>query len=94
MSKQSQEDRYWQKNIKLVSILMVVWFFVSFVLGVFGVEWLNQFKVGGFPVGFWFAQQGSIFIFILLVLIYALMMDRLDRSLEETKPNTEEDSKE
>lgn len=58
---------------------MSVWFLFSCVLSIFLVEPLNEFRLGGFPVGFWIAQQGSIYVFILLILIYALAMKRLDR---------------
>jgi putative solute:sodium symporter small subunit len=60
-------------------ILLSVWFGVSFGLGILLVEWLNGFHVGGFPLGFWFAQQGSIYVFVGLILVYALWMDRIDR---------------
>ncbi len=62
-----------------MAALLLVWFAVPFGLGIFFVEPLNQFHLAGFPLGFWFAQQGSIYVFIVLVLIYALRMRRLDR---------------
>ncbi len=69
---------YWRANLGLMAKLLVVWFVASYGLGIFFVEPLNRFKLGGFPLGFWFAQQGSIYIFVILVLIYARRMDRLD----------------
>ena len=60
-------------------ILLSIWFVVSYLLGIVFVEPLNEFHLGGFPLGFWFAQQGSIFVFILLTFVYALAMDRIDR---------------
>ena len=60
-------------------VLLSVWFVVSYLLGIAFVEPLNQFHLGGFPVGFWFAQQGSIYVFIMLTLVYAFGMDRIDR---------------
>ena len=60
-------------------ILLSIWFVVSYLLGIVFVEPLNQFYLGGFPVGFWFAQQGSIYVFIILTLVYAFAMDRIDR---------------
>jgi putative solute:sodium symporter small subunit len=71
--------RYWRENLRMLAALLVVWFAVSFGCGILLVEPLNQFSVGGFPLGFWFAQQGSIYVFIVLILVYALWMDRLDR---------------
>lgn len=62
-----------------MSILLFFWFVVSYLLGIVFVEPLNQFQLGGFPLGFWFAQQGSIYTFIILVFVYAHAMDRIDR---------------
>lgn len=75
---QTDLNRYWQKNIKYVLILLSIWFLVSFGCGILFVEQLNQIKIGGFPFGFWFAQQGSIYIFVLLILVYVILMNRLD----------------
>lgn len=69
---------YWKKNLRLMVVLLVVWFVVSFGAGILFVDQLNEIVIGGFPLGFWFAQQGSIYTFILLILIYALRMDKLD----------------
>ena len=69
---------YWKKNLRLMVALLVVWFVVSFGAGILFVEQLNEIVIAGFPLGFWFAQQGSIYTFILLILIYALRMDKLD----------------
>ncbi len=60
-------------------VLLSIWFVVSYLLGIVFVEPLNQFHLGGFPVGFWFAQQGAIFVFIILTFVYAFAMDRIDR---------------
>lgn len=72
---------YWRRNLALLVVLLSVWFACSFGLGILLVEPLNRIHVGGFPLGFWFAQQGSIYVFVLLILVYALAMDRLDRRL-------------
>ena len=71
--------RYWRANLRAMAVLLTVWFVVSYLLGIVLVEPLNAFRIGGFPLGFWFAQQGSIYTFVLLILAYALWMDRLDR---------------
>ena len=68
---------YWRAMSRLVVILLSIWFVSSFVLGILLVEFLNQFRIGGFPLGFWFAQQGSIYIFIVLIGIYAYRADRI-----------------
>ncbi len=70
---------YWRANLRLMAGLLMVWFWGSFGLGILLVEPLNRFHLGGFPLGFWFAQQGSIYLFVILILIYALRMDRIDK---------------
>jgi len=67
-----------------MAALLVIWFAVPFGLGIFFVEPLNEFHLGGFPLGFWFAQQGSIFVFIVLIAVYAVGMDRIDRRYRES----------
>jgi putative solute:sodium symporter small subunit len=71
-------QEYWKRNLRLMVTLLVIWFTVSFGFGILLVEPLNEIVIGGFPLGFWFAQQGSIYVFLLLILVYALRMDRLD----------------
>lgn len=70
---------YWRRNLKILSILLVVWFIVSFGCGILFADSLNTFKLGGFPLGFWFAQQGSIYVFVVLIFIYVRLMNKLDR---------------
>ena len=77
---QTEAAQYWRTNMKLVGLLLVVWFIVSYGAGILFVEPLNEVHMGGFPLGFWFAQQGSIMVFIVLILIYCLKMDRIDES--------------
>ncbi len=78
-------ERYWRANVKIMAALLVVWAGVSFGCGILFADWLNQFRLPGtgFPLGFWFAQQGSIVIFVVCILIYCLMMNRLDRRHHE-----------
>lgn len=75
---ESQREQYWRSNLRLMSVLLTVWFFVSFVLGILLVEPLNEIVILGFPLGFWFAQQGSIITFVILIGIYVWRMDKLD----------------
>ncbi len=70
---------YWRANLRLIVVLLSVWAVVSLVFGVLLVESLNRFTIGRLPLGFWFAQQGSIYIFVGLIFIYAWRMDVLDR---------------
>ena len=73
-------ESYWKSNLKLMGLLLFVWAFVGLGCGVLFADYLNQFMLPGtgYPLGFWFAQQGSIITFVLLILIYALLMNRLD----------------
>ena len=70
---------YWKANVKLVSTLLVVWFVVSYLFGIILVEPLNSIRIGGYQLGFWFAQQGSIYTFLILIYVYAKGMGKLDR---------------
>jgi putative solute:sodium symporter small subunit len=78
----SRHTAYWHANLKLVSICLTIWFVVSLGCGVLFVEQLNQVRLGGFKLGFWFAQQGSIYVFVALIFIYAWQMNRLDRKFD------------
>ena len=69
---------YWQKNLKILAILLSVWFVSSFGLGILWVDELNNIRIGGFKLGFWFAQQGAIYIFVILIFIYVKFMNKLD----------------
>ena len=71
-------DRYWSRNIRVMAVLLVVWAVAGLGCGVLFADWLNEFHLGGFPLGFWFAQQGSIIVFVVLILVYALILNRLD----------------
>lgn len=70
---------YWQTNIRLVISLLFVWFLVSFGAGILLVDWLDQFQLFGFRLGFWFAQQGSIYTFVVLIFFYVWRMSVIDR---------------
>ena len=70
---------YWHRNLRLVGICLLVWFTVSFGFGVLLVDELNRIRIGGFKLGFWFAQQGSIYVFVALIFFYAWQMSRIDR---------------
>jgi putative solute:sodium symporter small subunit len=74
-----QRSAYWRANLRLVTACLLVWFVVSYGGGILFVEQLNHIELGGFKLGFWFAQQGSIYVFVLLIFFYAWRMNRLDR---------------
>ena len=82
-------NNYWRSNLKIVSILFIIWFLVSFGFGIIWSDLLDQFQIGGFKLGFWFAQQGSIYFFVLLIFVYIHLMNKLDK---KHKDNTEKES--
>ncbi|MDA0350492.1 MAG: DUF4212 domain-containing protein [Verrucomicrobia bacterium] len=81
---------YWRANIKILLYLISIWFIVSFGLGIIAVDWLDQFKIMGFPLGFWIAQQGSIIVFLLIILFYAWKMNRVDKSFGVEEEDVEQ----
>ena len=82
MSKNLAQE-YWKKNLKYLVILLSIWFTVSFGFGILLIDELNQIKIGGFKLGFWFAQQGSIYFFVILIFIYIYLMNRLDKKYKD-----------
>jgi len=73
---------YWSANLRLVSILLLIWFIVSYGFGIVLAEPLNAIRIGGVGLGFWFAQQGSMYIFVILIFVYAHLMGKLDRKFD------------
>lgn len=73
------QEAYWKANTSLIRNLLIIWALVSYVFGILLVEPLNGIRLGGLPLGFWFAQQGSIYVFVALIFYYAWKMDQLDR---------------
>ena len=82
------KQNYWRANLKILSILLSIWFIVSFGFGIIWSDSLDQVQIGGFKLGFWFAQQGSIYFFVLLIFIYIYLMNKLDKNY---KDKSEED---
>ena len=70
---------YWRENIKYVILLLLIWFLVSYGAGILFKEQLNTIKIGGFKLGFWFAQQGSMYVFVILIFVYVRLMNKLDK---------------
>ena len=85
----NQIDSYWQANIRLVLGLLFIWFLVSFGCGILFVDFLDQFHFFGFKLGFWFAQQGSIFVFVILIFVYINRIKKLEQIFDKNK-STEE----
>jgi putative solute:sodium symporter small subunit len=83
---------YWQSNIRIVVSLLCVWFFISFVCGILLVDFLDNFRFGGFKLGFWMAQQGSIYGFVILIYVYIRQMDKLDQQYKLDQSETADTS--
>ena len=78
---------YWRRNVRYLLILLAIWFLVSYGCGIIWADELNRWvQVGGFKLGFWFAQQGSIYVFVLLIFIYVWLMNRLDKEFDVDEP--------
>ncbi|RMF02869.1 MAG: DUF4212 domain-containing protein [Chloroflexi bacterium] len=73
---------YWKENIRLITILLIIWAVVSYGCGIILAPALNNLSVGQIPMGFWFAQQGSMYIFIILIFVYATQMDKIDKKYD------------
>lgn len=80
MASEDRAQAYWRANLRLMGILLSVWFLVSFGAGILFVDTLNAIQVGGFKLGFWFAQQGSIYTFVVLIFVYVFRMNAIDRA--------------
>lgn len=76
---QKDLNEYWSKNLRYLAILLSIWFVVSYVFGIFLVDALNSIQFAGFKLGFWFAQQGSIYVFVALIFVYVNWMNKLDK---------------
>jgi len=82
MSEEERRKAYWSANLKLVAFCLAIWFIVSYLFGIILVEQLNTIRLGGYKLGFWFAQQGSIYVFVVLIFFYAWRMNKLDRQFD------------
>lgn len=80
----TNKNDYWAANLKLVASLLLIWFFVSFGCGILFADYLDQFTFFGFKLGFWFAQQGSIYVFVILIFIYIHKMQKLDQKFKNS----------
>jgi len=79
---QTKMQEYWSKNIRYLTILLSIWFIVSYGMGIFFVDALNNIQFGGFKLGFWMAQQGSIYVFVVLIFVYVSWMNKLDKEYD------------
>ena len=76
------KQNYWKINLKYLVVLLIIWFTVSFGFGILLVDQLNKIRFGGFKLGFWFAQQGAIYVFVILIFVYIYLMNRLDKKFK------------
>ena len=74
---------YWRTNLKYLAILLIIWALASFGCGILFVDQLDTIQIGGFKLGFWFAQQGSMYVFVVLIFVYVYLMNKLDRKIEK-----------
>jgi putative solute:sodium symporter small subunit len=75
-----KQDAYWKANIRVLSTLLAIWAFVTFGCGILMGPWLDQFYLGGFPLGFWFTQQGAMLVYVVLIFVYHIWMRRIERA--------------
>ncbi len=75
-------QQYWKRNLRYLAILLAVWFMASFGFGIIFAKQLDHFSIGGFKLGFWFAQQGSMYVFVVLIFVYVRLMNKLDKAYD------------
>ena len=81
----NKTNNYWKTNLKYLVVLLTIWFTVSFGFGILLADTLNKIQMGGFKLGFWFAQQGAIYVFVILIFVYIYLMNRLDKKFKNQK---------
>ncbi len=91
MSENNFKTEYWKKNLKYLTILLSIWFVVSYGFSIIFVDLLDKIRIGGFKLGFWFSQQGSIIVFVIIIFVYVRLMNKLDREfrVQENQANKE-----
>ncbi len=91
MSNQDPKTQYWKKNLQYLSVLLGIWFVVSYGCSIIFVDVLDKIKIGGFKLGFWFAQQGSIYVFVIIIFVYVHLMNKLDKKFNVEEKEAEEE---
>ena len=92
MQSSGDKREYWKRNLTYVGALLAIWFLVSFGFGILLVEPLNRVRIGGLKLGFWFAQQGAMYVFVILIFVYVRLMNRLDRAYDVHERDEREDA--
>ncbi len=93
MSDKNFKTEYWKKNLKYLTILLSIWFIVSYGFGIILVDFLDKIRIGGFKLGFWFSQQGSIIVFVIIIFVYVRLMNKLDRQFRVRENQANEEAK-
>ncbi len=91
MAEQSRQTQYWKKNLQYLSVLLGIWFVVSYGCSIIFVDALDKIKIGGFKLGFWFAQQGSIYVFVIIIFVYVYLMNKLDKKFNVEEEESKEE---
>ena len=92
MDQNKNRHQYWRRNLRYLGVLLVIWFAVSFGCGILFVDELDTIRIGGFKLGFWFAQQGAIYVFVILIFVYVFLMNRLDKEFNVDEQSASADS--
>ena len=93
MSDNNFKTEYWKKNLKYLTVLLSIWFIVSYGFSIIFVDLLDKIKIGGFKLGFWFSQQGSIIVFVIIIFVYVRLMNKLDRQFRVRENQANEEAK-
>ncbi len=92
MDQNESRNQYWRRNLRYLGVLLAVWFAVSYGFGILLVDELDTIRIGGFKLGFWFAQQGAIYVFVVLIFVYVFLMNRLDKKFNVDEQGASADS--
>ena len=92
MDQNESRNQYWRRNLRYLGVLLAVWFTVSYGFGILLVDELDTIRIGGFKLGFWFAQQGAIYVFVVLIFVYVFLMNRLDKKFNVDEQDASADS--
>ncbi|TKJ37812.1 MAG: hypothetical protein CEE38_07020 [Planctomycetes bacterium B3_Pla] len=93
MSDSNFKTEYWKKNLKYLTVLLSIWFIVSYGFSIIFVDFLDKIKIGGFKLGFWFSQQGSILVFVIIIFVYVRLMNKLDRQFRVQENQAKKEAK-
>lgn len=93
MSDRDYKEKYWKRNLKYLAVLLSIWFTVSYGFSIILVDFLDRIRIGGFKLGFWFSQQGSIVVFVIIIFVYVRLMNKLDRQFRVQENQAKKEAK-